>query len=294
VTLEVAAAPTHGAQRARMLPLTKRIRHGWIIEVVAAAGVFLVYDQFRDHLVGATTTAFDHARQVVAIEQFVGLYHGRAIQQAFLSVDWLVAFWNIFYGTIHFVLPVVVLVVLYVKAPERYRRWRNVLVFVLGLGLVGFWLYPLMPPRLMPARYGFVDTAAKYFNFGPQVRVVLGPDGQPGAAAIRAYGNLYAAMPSLHVAWSTWCVLALWPLLRRRAARVLLVLYPVAMLLCIVVTGNHWILDAVGAWVVLALAYACALGVERLSRRARPAGEDSRPRTSAQRASTPDSPVRIR
>jgi membrane-associated phospholipid phosphatase len=151
-----------------------------------------------------------------------------------------------------------------------------------------------MPPRLMPARYGFVDTAAKYFNFGPQVRVVLGPDGQPGAAAIRAYGNLYAAMPSLHVAWSTWCVLALWPLVRRGAARVLLALYPVTMLLCIVVTGNHWILDAVGAWVVLALAYACALGVERLSRRARPAGEDSRPRTSAQRASTPDSPVRIR
>jgi membrane-associated phospholipid phosphatase len=58
--------------------------------------------------------------------------------------------------------------------------------------------------------------------------------------------------------------LALWPITRRRSLRVLLVLYPALMLFCIVVTANHWILDAVGAWIVLALAYACALGVERL------------------------------
>jgi len=269
VTVEFVGPPPRSAQRARALPLTKRVRHGWVIEVAAAVAVYLVYDWLRDDLAGRSAAAFRAAGQIVAIEQFMGLYHERAIQQAFLPVHWLVAFWNIFYGTIHFVLPVAVLVVLYVKAPERYRRWRNVLVFVLGLGLIGFWLYPLMPPRLMPPRYDFVDTAAKFFNFGPQVRVTMGPDGQPSAAAVRAYGNLDAAMPSLHVAWSTWCAFALWPLVRRRSARVLLVLYPAMMLLCVVVTGNHWILDAAGAWVILALAYAGAIGVERLSRRAR-------------------------
>jgi len=182
-------------------------------------------------------------------------------------------FWNIYYGTIHFVIPVVALVWLYRKAPARYVRWRNTLVLMLGISILGFWWYPLMPPRLMPAHFGFVDTAAHYFNFGPQVRVHLGPNGQPSAAAVRAYGNLFAAMPSLHVGWSTWSVLAVWPLIRRTWAKALWVLYAVSIFFCIVVTANHWILDAVGGWVVLALGYAGAVGVDRVlaTRRARAA-----------------------
>ena len=45
------------------------------------------------------------------------------------------AFWNIWYGTIHFVMPVVALVWLYRKAPARYVRWRNTLVLMLGISL---------------------------------------------------------------------------------------------------------------------------------------------------------------
>jgi membrane-associated phospholipid phosphatase len=133
---------------------------------------------------------------------------------------------------------------------------------MLALSLLGFWAYPLMPPRLMPSHYGFVDTAAAFFNFGPQVRVHLGPNGQPSAEAIRTYGNLFAAMPSLHVGWSTWSALAVWPLLRRPWAKLLWALYPVSIFFCIVVTANHWILDAVGGWVVLALGYAAARAIE--------------------------------
>jgi hypothetical protein len=161
-------------------------------------------------------------------------------------------------------MPVVALVWLYRKAPVRYVRWRNTLVLMLAISIVVFWFYPLMPPRLMPEHFGFVDAAARYFNFGPQVRVHLGPGGQPSAAAVRAYGNLFAAMPSLHVGWSTWSALAVWPLLRRAWAKVLWALYPVSIFFCIVVTANHWILDAVGGWVVLALGYLGALGIEQL------------------------------
>ena len=45
------------------------------------------------------------------------------------------AFWNIYYGTIHFVVPVVALVLLYRKLPARYVRYRNTLAFMLGLAL---------------------------------------------------------------------------------------------------------------------------------------------------------------
>ena len=251
-------------------PLTKRIRRGWIVEVLAGVAIYLVYDWLRDKTTGVSADAYRHAIQIVDAEKFLGLYHEYSIQQAFLGLDWFMSFWNIWYGTIHFVMPVVVLVWLYRKLPARYVRWRNTLVLMLGVSILAFWAYPLMPPRLMPARFGFVDTAADFFNFGPQVRVHLGPDGQPSAAAVRTYGNLFAAMPSLHVGWSTWSVLAVWPLLRRTWAKVLWALYPVTIFFCIVVTANHWILDAVGGWVVLAVGYLGALGIEwLLSRRRR-------------------------
>ncbi len=249
-------------------PISRRIRHGWIAELLAGAVIYLVYDWFRDKVTGVSADAYRHAVQIVDAEKFLGLYHEHSLQQAFINLDWFMAFWNIWYGTIHFVIPVVVLVWLYRKVPARYVRWRNTLVLMLGLSILGFWAYPLMPPRLMPARYGFVDTAAQFFNFGPQVRVHFGRNGQPSAEAVRTYGNLFAAMPSLHVGWSTWSLLAVWPLLRRWWAKVLWVLYPVSIFFCIVVTANHWILDAVGGWVVLGLGYLGALAIERfLSRR---------------------------
>jgi membrane-associated phospholipid phosphatase len=244
-------------------PLSRRIRRGWILEILAGAAVYFLYDWLRDQATGSADAALANARQIIDVERFLGLYQEHAIQQWFLSADWFMAFSNIWYGTIHFVMPLVALVWLYRRMPTRYLRWRNTLVCMLGISLVAFWLYPLMPPRLMPASYDFVDGAARYFNFGPQVEVQLGADGQPTAAAVAQFGNLFAAMPSLHIGWSTWSVLAMWPLVRRRWAKALLALYPVSILFCIVVTGNHWILDAAGGLAVLALGYAGALAIER-------------------------------
>jgi hypothetical protein len=251
-------------------PATKRWRHGWLLEVGGGVVVYFVYDWLREQATGTAPDALRHARQIVRAERFLGIYQEHRIQQAFLDWHPFISFWNIYYGTIHFVLPVVALVVMYRKAPARYVRWRTTLLFMLAFALIGFWLYPLTPPRLMPARYDFVDTAAEYFNFGPQQPIELGPGGEPTAAARAAFGNLYAAMPSLHVGWSTWTVLALFPLVRRRWLQALLVLYPVATIFGIVVTGNHWLLDAAGGWLVLALAYGAARLLEgELVRRAR-------------------------
>jgi hypothetical protein len=244
-------------------PLSKRIRRGWVLEVAVGVAIYLLYDWLRDQATGSADLAFAHAHQVVDVERFFGIYQERALQELFLSAHWFMAFWNIWYGTIHFVMPVIALVWLYRRTPERYVRWRNTLVCMLGLSLVAFWLYPLMPPRLMPSSYGFVDGAARYFNFGPQVRVQFGADGQPTAAAVAQFGNLFAAMPSLHIGWSTWSVLAMWPLVRRRWVKVLLACYPLSIAFCITVTANHWILDAVGGWAVLALSWAIVTAYER-------------------------------
>lgn len=255
-------------------PRSRRVRFGWVAEFGVMVVIYLAYDLLRNHVAGPTQDAFEHAKQLVAAERLLGIYWERDLQQAFLHVDWFIAFWNIFYGTVHFVMPVVALVWLYRKAPARYSRWRTTLVLMFGLAVLSFWLYPLMPPRVMPARYGFVDTAANYYNFGPQVHIRFLPNGQPSHESIEEFGNLYAAMPSFHVGWSTWAVLAVWPLVRRRWVKGLLVAYPLSILFCITVTANHWLLDAAGGWAVLAVGYVGALVLERGSaavRRARSA-----------------------
>jgi hypothetical protein len=250
-------------------PLTKRIRHGWIIEVLVGIGLYFLYDTLRDAAMGSGRDALRHAHQIVDAEKLLGIYQEHRIQQWFIDWHPFISFWNIYYGTIHFVMPVVALVVLYRSFPVRYVRWRNTLLFMLGFGLIGFWLYPLTPPRLMPSSFGFVDTAAEFFNFGPQQRIVLNATGEPSAAAKAAFGNLYAAMPSLHAGWSTWTAFALVPALRRRWLQVLVCLYPVATFFAITVTANHWVLDAVGGWAVLALGYGAARLLELVVRSVR-------------------------
>jgi hypothetical protein len=105
-----------------------------------------------------------------------------------------------------------------------------------------------MPPRLLPASYGYVDTLAE-----------IGGLWSFDSETMKAVSNQYAAMPSLHFAWSTWSTLVLWPAAgERRFLQVLLLAYPVATLFAIIVTANHFWLDAVGGAVVLGAGYAIA------------------------------------
>jgi len=238
------------------IPRSQRIRFGWVLEIIGVRALMTIYDWARDQLVGSESVAFRHARQVVRAERVLGIYHEETIQEWFLPYRWFIGFWNVFYGSIHFVMPIVVLVWLYLKAPTRYLRWRNTMLVMLALGLIGFWLYPLMPPRLLPASYGFVDTRLDYFGIGE-------------ASRDTSADNLYAAMPSLHIGLATWAAIALWPLVRPWWGRALLVAYPTAQLFCTVVTANHFLLDAVGGWAVLALAWLLAGAPEAWRRRRR-------------------------
>ena len=138
----ISQAPATG-----LIPLSKRLRFGWVLEIIGVRALVSVYDWARDQLIGSEAVAFEHARQVIRAERFLGMYHEGTLQDSFLPYRWFIGFWNVFYGRVHFFVPIVVLVWLYMKAPARYLRWRNTLFCMLALALVGFWLYPLMPPR---------------------------------------------------------------------------------------------------------------------------------------------------
>jgi hypothetical protein len=194
--------------------------------------------------------------RVIDFERLIGLYHEETIQDWFLPYHGFIQFWNTFYGTAHFIVTIAAFIWLYRARRDIFPRWRNALALTTALALVGFATFSLMPPRLLNddgvyggARlaeeqgrgdFGFVDTLAEY-----------GGPWSFDSGAMQQVSNQYAAMPSLHIAWSTWCLLVMWRLTRRRWVRALLILYPMATLFCIIVTANHYWLDGVGGLVAL-------------------------------------------
>jgi hypothetical protein len=88
-------------------------------------------------------------------------------------------------------------------------------------------------------------------------------------------------MPSLHIAWSSWCALVLLTLAPYLWVRVLGALYPVCTLFVILATANHWILDAAGGALTLAIAawLQHALAGQRITEA--PSNPAARPRLTA-------------
>ncbi len=124
-----------------------------------------------------------------------------------------------------------------------YRGIRTVLFATTIVGLVGFYLYPLAPPRLL-AQYGYIDTVLKFHTWGS----LADPD-------VADHSNQFAAMPSLHIGWSLWCAIAVYRCARHVWVRRLAFVYPLCTLFVIVGTANHFVLDAVGGAVAVALAF---------------------------------------
>ena len=191
--------------------------------------------------------ALANADRVIDVERWLHVFAEQRVQAEFLHYRHLIGFLDDYYGTVHFVAVVAVLIVLFRWFPDRYPLWRNTLAIATGLALIGFFFFPVMPPRLLPPSFHFVDTLnviGGIWNFSSS----------PAAAA----SNQYAAMPSLHTAWSSWCAFAVMPLIRPVWGKVAVLGYPALTIFCIVVTGNHYFGDAAGGLVTLGVAYGLA------------------------------------
>lgn len=267
---------TNNAEAPLEVVIPRHHRTLWWKEVLIVSIFYAIYtlirNQFGSALVNGVDVplhSFTNAVRVIRIERALGLYHEESVQDFFLPYVWLIEVMNTYYGTAHFFVTLGVFILLFKRRPDVFGQWRNTLAAMTGLAIIGFVLFPLMPPRLLDApcpsatggfggaciehelrnyngatNFGFSDTIAEFggpwaFNEGP-------------AASL---SNQYAAMPSLHIGWSTWCVFALWPLAKKRWTRIALFLYPATTLFCIVVTGNHFWLDGVGGLVVFVLGY---------------------------------------
>jgi hypothetical protein len=227
----------------------------WWLEIVMCLVFYLVYSIGRNTNKGDPSKAFRNARGFVHLEQALGIFREATLQQWALHVRPLIIACNYYYGSLHFVVTIGVAIVLFRKWPDDYPRWRNTLAIATGLALIGFITYPLMPPRLLPSHYGFIDTLEKYptpwsFDSGSVSRI----------------SNQFAAMPSVHCLWALWCACVLVPHLRHPVARAAAALYPVMTVVVIVLTANHYFLDAVAGFATLGIGYGVAQLITRAGR----------------------------
>lgn len=257
----------------------------WWKEALIVATFYGIYswtrNQFGSNKIaadGVPEHAFHNAERVIRWELWMNLFHEQTVQAWFLPYRWFIQFWNTYYGTAHFIVTLGVFILLYIKRADVFPQWRNTLAFMTALAIIGFAWFPLMPPRLLdercPIPANIAEVTEQRISYGGAcIPSDLRPDGGFGfvdtladfggpwsfdSDTMASISNQYAAMPSLHIGWSTWCAIAVWPLLKRRWTRVLVLLYPTVTLFCIVVTANHYWLDGVGG--LLAFGFGALLG----------------------------------
>jgi membrane-associated phospholipid phosphatase len=192
----------------------------------------ILYETVRGVAESNAATAFSNARGIVELEQSTGLFFEQGLQTWAMGQRALIDFANFVYVNSHFVITTTVLVWLYLRHNERFYFVRNMFMIAMGLALVGYVLLPTAPPRFFP-ELGFVDTIAYYVNV------------KHDSGLVTLFFNPYAAVPSMHVAFALMVSIPTLLIVRNRVAKVLWALYPLLITFVVLVTGNHWFLDAV-------------------------------------------------
>lgn len=206
-------------------------------ELALVAFLFGTYKMGRLAAAGSHREALDHAQQVWDLERWLRMPSEAGIQHGLAEIPALAHLATMYYAWVHFPATVALLVWLYLRHRELYRRTRTALALLTGAALVVHLLYPLAPPRMMTST-GMHDLSAQY---GPHIY---------GDPATDTFANQFAAMPSLHVGWALVVAGALIAAGRTRG-RLLWLLHPAVTLAVVIATGHHFWLDAVVAAVLL-------------------------------------------
>jgi hypothetical protein len=248
---EYAPAVPARFRRIPLVPFLRRVlsRPNLLLELLLIRVTYAAYSQVRLAATGGSISAGraeaeENGRQVLGLERALHIDIEHWANHTVVKIDRLRDFLDFYYESLHFIVPLTALAVLYWRRPADYRWARSALGIATLLALVGFWLYPLAPPRLMPT-LGYIDTVHGVQDFS-----------QPDYGTLTSLTNQYAAMPSLHFGWSLWCGIVIAVLARRWWIKALGLLHPLLTASSIVATGNHWLLDAAGGAVVVGAGFA--------------------------------------
>jgi membrane-associated phospholipid phosphatase len=174
--------------------------------------------------------------------------------QAHLHDPGVVHWWDVGFTLIYtsyFIVPFALAGVLWARDRLAFLRFTRRLVTLAAAGLATYIAFPAAPPWLA-SEEGLLHGVQRTTTDGWQVLGV-------GTAALFSEGqeavNLVAAVPSLHAAFTALVAMFLWGRVRP-ALRPLLALYPLAMGLTLIATGEHYFFDVLLGWIYAAVVMA--------------------------------------
>jgi hypothetical protein len=206
-------------------------------QLAVVLGAFAAYEVARHAMQPNWSEAFANARRIESVEQVLGVAWEQSLQRAFLAIPDVIPALNIFYFVGHFVFTAIFFVWLYRRSWDGFRSFRDAFLIATAISVVIHYLFPTAPPRL--AGVGLEDT----------LLIFSGIDiGSPTSSAI---SNPVAAVPSLHAAYALGVGMGVVRYARSSLVRLAGALYPPLVIVTILVTGNHFVLDAVAGIAVI-------------------------------------------
>jgi membrane-associated phospholipid phosphatase len=217
-------------------------------ELFLFLGAYLAYSLSRYVSVGDLTTATDHARWIVNLQQSIGVNVESSVQSALsgTAVIWIL---NQLYLAAQLVVVPGTLILLYRRNHDVYVRLRNTVLATWLIAMPIYALFPVAPPRL--AHVGLIDTITQ----GGGVRL--------DSALTTSFYNPLAAVPSLHAGFALAVGVALAAAATRPWLKALALSWAPIIGLAVVATGNHFLFDIAAGVAVTVAGYVVGNAVDR-------------------------------
>jgi membrane-associated phospholipid phosphatase len=217
---------------------TRVLPRGWkdlARQILLFVGFYILYELVRGLFDSNGFKPFGDADKIINFERTLHIFAEPSIQawaqnkHALMdAADWI-------YLNGHFIVTLAVLIFIYLRRNGSFYFVRNMFIIAMGIALIGYWLYPTAPPRLMP-EWGFTDSISQFMGFN-------GASHFDNNSPAGAFVNGYAAVPSMHVCFA---IMSAWPmtrLVKRRWAKIAWGVYPLLIVFAVVATGNHYFTD---------------------------------------------------
>jgi hypothetical protein len=230
-------APAGRAYREAMIVRRLLVHREGLRELGIFALAYLVYFGVRAITEGTTAIAMQNAMDLVRLEQRLGVAWERAVQDTVVGSRLLLDAVNAVYMYGHWPVLILAGVLLFRYRRRHYYDLRNACLLSGLVGLVIFAFFPVAPPRLTDLP--LVDTVTRHAE---GYRQIVPPE----------LVNQYAAMPSFHAGWNVLVGIVVFRATRHWLLRGLAVVGPAAMVVAVVATANHFVVDVVaGVGIVL-------------------------------------------
>ena len=184
------------------------------LEAIVVVWLLWLYDQINNLAPLRRIVALHNAASVLAFERSLNISPELGLDRWVADHATIGIVLSYYYVSAHFFVTFGLLAWLWWRKSKAYYPLRTQLVIINLIGLAIFWLFPVAPPRMLHWD-GFRDVIA--------ITAAIG-DFHQGALASTA--DQYAAMPSLHIAWASWCCVVVWRMFRTRSRAGLALAYP--------------------------------------------------------------------